>query len=124
MYCCQNLPDVTFEDDVSLLLYFGFDKFTTAIFNNFDHVNRSSVSGANSNQVAAMTLFNPQISPSKRNKSTVTLEQQERKILLCREIYIRYRRKKEKIIPDNSLFKKMHKNILKLENPINVWILS
>lgn len=124
MYCCQNLPDVTFEDDVSLLLHFGFDKFTIAIFNNFDHVNRSSVSGANSNQVAAMTLFNPQISPSKRNKSTVTLEQQERKILLCREIYIRYRRKKEKIIPDNSLFKKMHKNILKLENPINVWILS
>ena len=120
MYCCQNLPDVTFEDDVSLLLYFGFDKFTTAIFNNFDHVNRSSVSGANSNQVAAMTLFNHQISPSKRNKSTVTLEQQERKILLCREIYIRYRRKKEKIIPDNSLFKKMHKNVLKLENSMNV----
>ena len=54
----------------------------------------------------------------------MTLEQQERKILLYREIYIRNRRKKEKIIPDNSLFKKMHKNILKLENPINVWILS
>ena len=120
MYCCQNLADVTFEDDVSLLLHFGFDKFTIAIFNNFDHVNRSSVSGANSNQVAAMTLFNPQNSPSKRNKSTVTLEQQERKILLCREIYIRYRRKKEKIIPDNSLFKKMHKNVLKLENSMNV----